>query len=157
MPEACFVYLLAWKQDLAYFESRLMQGRYFAYNGWQMHWPVPGYREKRGVCLYKLISQTKRVSRPTSCFGSKQTAVGGWGGPHPPGKTRWDLSMTASITSRLTNEQFTEMTHLKGSVVLAVNLGTSQSVEGGCQRVFLKKETRGETVSSCFVFRSGSD
>lgn len=120
---------------------------------------MPGYREKRGVCLYKLISQTKRVSRPTSCFGSKQTAVGGWGGPHPPGKTRWDLSMTASITSRLTNEQFTEMTHLKGSVVLAVNLGTSQSVEGGggVREFKKKKETRRETVSSCFVFRSGSD
>lgn len=47
--------------------------------------------------------------------------------------------MTASITSRLTNEQFTEMTHLKGSVVLAVNLGTSQSVEGGVREVFFKK------------------
>lgn len=33
-----------------------------------------GPRRKRGVCLYKLISQTKRVSRPPSCFGSKQAA-----------------------------------------------------------------------------------
>lgn len=52
--------------------------------------------------------------------------------------------MTASITSRLTNEQFTEMTHLKGSVVLAVNLGTSQSVEGGVSESLKKKKRQEE-------------
>lgn len=50
--------------------------------------------------------------------------------------------MTASITSRLTNEQFTEMTHLKGSVVLAVNLGTSQSVEAGVSESLKKKRDK---------------
>lgn len=101
--------------------------------------------------MYKLISQTKRVSRPTSCFGSKQSGKGK--GPVPPGKTRWDLGVTASITSPLTNEQFTEMTHLKGpcAVFLAVNLnlGTIQSGERWFtvkkNRKRKKIETKGET------------
>lgn len=51
-------------------------------------------------------------------------------GPGPPGKTRWDPGVTVIITSPLTNEQFTEMTHLKGPrfVVLAGHFGITQSV-----------------------------
>lgn len=158
MPEACFVYLLAWKQDLAYFESRLMQGRYFAYNGWQMHWPVPGYREKRGVCLYKLISQTKRVSRPTSCFGSKQTAVGGWGGPPSTWQNKMgpqhDSEYNISANKRAV---YWDDTSERLCCLSCKFRHKSVSGGGGVREFKKKKETRGETVSSCFVFRSGSD
>lgn len=81
----------------------------------------------RGVCLYKLISQTKRGIASYQLLWIKTGSRSGRErAPGPPGKTRWDLGVTASITSLLTNEQFTEMTHLKGphSVVLAVNLGS---------------------------------
>ena len=120
--ELCFVYSLAWKRDLVCFQRWLMRSNYFAYNGWQMHWPVLGWRGRLGVCLHRLISQTKRVSRPTSCVGSEQT-VGrscraSGKGPCPPGKTRWALSVTARITYLRTNELFTEMGHLGSSVVL---------------------------------------
>lgn len=81
-------------------------------------------------------------------------------GPRPPGKTRWDLGVTASITSPLTNEQFTETTHLTGprSVVLAVNLGTIQSaregwrVRGG-QRVKKRHKRRNSELLLCLQIR----
>lgn len=65
-------------------------------------------------------------------------------GPHPPGKTRWALGVTASITSPLTNEQFTEMAHLKGerSVVLAVNLDTNQFGRGEAMEFFKKERDK---------------
>lgn len=72
--ELCFVYSLAWKQDSVCFQRWLMRSSYFAYNGWQMRWPAPGWRGRLGVCLHRLISQTKRVLRATSCAGSDQTA-----------------------------------------------------------------------------------
>lgn len=119
--ELCFVYSLAWKQVLVCFQRWLMRSSHFAFNGWQMHWPVLGWGGRRGVCLHRLISQTKRLSRPSSCVGSDQTAGkscrGSGKGPCPPGKTRWALSVTANITSLWTNELFTEMGHLKSSVL----------------------------------------
>lgn len=100
-----------------------MHGSYFTYNGWQMHGRVLGCRGRLRVCLHRLISQTKRVSHPTSWAGSNQTAgrSGGWSGkkgPCPPGKTRRVLGVTGSITSLRTNELFTETGHLKTSAVL---------------------------------------
>lgn len=34
-----------------------------SFNGWQMQGAAPGPQSQRGVCLHKLISQTKRVYR----------------------------------------------------------------------------------------------
>lgn len=95
----------------------LIGGRYEVIMVGRCTGPCAGLHSKRGVCLYKLISQTKRVSRPTSCFGSKQSARESKKkkkkqGPHPPGKTRWDLVVRGSRTSPLINEPFAEMTHL---------------------------------------------
>lgn len=130
-----------------------MCGSYFAYNGWQMHWPVLGWRRRLGVCLHWLISQTKRVSRPTSCVGSDQTAGrscrGSGKGPCPPGKTRWALSVTASITSLWTNELFTERGHLKSSVVLVTVTEMKSSTE--CKNQMLYSVLSCEKAS-LFVF-----
>lgn len=75
------VLFIPWRGNRIWFvfQGWPMRGSYFAYNGWQMHWPVLGCRGRLGVCLHRLISQTKRVSRPSSCAGSNQTA----------GRRRW--------------------------------------------------------------------
>lgn len=94
-----------------------------------------GCRGRLRVCLHRLISQTKRVSRPTSWAGSNRTAgrsCGGSGkkGPCPPGKTRWALGVTGSITSLRTNELFTETGHLKSSAVFVSDRGGMKSSLG---------------------------
>lgn len=99
---------------------------------------MPGYREKRGVCLYKLISQTKRDRvLPAALDQNRQTRRGGGegGGGHGGPPSTWqnkmgpqrDSELNISVNKRAVYCDDTS----EGCVVLAVNLGTSQSGGAG--------------------------
>lgn len=127
-----------------------------------MHWPVPGYGESVGVCLYKLISQTKRVSCPSSCFGSKQSARSGGGRQRREGpSSTWQNKMgprrdsECNISTNKWAVYWDDTSERPTLCCLSCKFRHSLVSNGGVTE--LKKETRGETVSSCFVFRSGSD
>lgn len=51
MPQLCFVYLLAWKQDLAYFARESDRRQIRGYNGWQMHRPLR-WATQQARCLF---------------------------------------------------------------------------------------------------------
>lgn len=85
-----------------------------------MRWPAPGPQSKQGVCLYKLISQTKRALCPTSCFGSRQSV---WSGKERPLRFTWQNKM-GPRHDREDNISASKMTHLNSPHVRLLCLQT---------------------------------
>lgn len=140
MPEACFVYLLSWKLNLAYFARRLIRGRYEAV----MVGRCAGLR--RGCRTSEVFVCTSWFLRLNGyrilADGLDQNSRPGRA-PCPPGKIRWDSKFNISANEWAVYWDDT------CSVVLAVNLGTIQSLSGR-----VKKKMR---RNSELMLRSGSD
>lgn len=101
----------------------------WGYNGWQMRWPAPGPQSKQGVCLYKLISQTKRALCPTSCFGSRQSV---WSGKERALRFTWQNKMGPQ------HDREDNISASKASCLLRWHIWTARTY-------------------ACSVFRLGSD